>query len=126
MVLNRHFAKLLLTAIIVMTLASLAAAQNALKLEWVLSGPAIGGVTPSGKAVLNQPSLPGQLQCEVKNVNLPDGTVLTMSLGGYNAGTLTLRRGEAKMSALIPFQFRNGAVEILLGGTAIMTGRFKI
>lgn len=99
--------------------------QNALKLEWVLSGPAIGGVTPSGKAVLDQPSLPGKLRCEVKNVNLPDGTVLSVSLGGYIAGNLTLAQHSGKMEAQVPFQFRNGAVEVLLGSTAILSGRFK-
>lgn len=119
--------QLLVAAVVLMALGTWAGAnqQNALKLEWVLSGPAISGVSPSGKAVLDQPSLPGKLHCEVKNVNLPDRTVLTVSLGGYNAGPLTLSRGTGKMDAQIPFQFRNGVVEILQGSTAILTGRFK-
>jgi len=126
MVLFLRSTKLLVIAVVLVVLGSWAGAdQNALKLEWVLSGPAIGGVTPSGKAVLDQPSLPGKLRCEVKNVNLPNGTVLSVSLGGYIAGNLTLDQGSGKMEALIPFQFRNGAVEILLGSTAIMSGRFK-
>ena len=99
--------------------------QGALKLEWVLSGPAIGGVVPSGKAVVGQPSLPGRLQVEVKNVNLPDGTALSMWLGNYFAGTLNLRSRGAKLQSQIPFQFRNGFVEVRLGDTVIMSGRFK-
>ena len=126
MVLFLRSTKLLVMAVVLVVLGSWAGAdQNALKLEWVLSGPAIGGVTPSGKAVLDQPSLPGKLRCEVKDVNLPNGTVLSVSLGGYIAGNLTLDQRNGKMEALIPFQFRNGAVEILLGSTAIMSGRFK-
>jgi hypothetical protein len=122
----RRSAVLLASTIALMTLGVWAAAdQNALKLEWVLSGPAIGGIIPSGKAVLDQPSLPGTLRCEVKNVNLPDGTILSVSLGGYIAGNLTLTQGAGKMEAKIPFQFRNGAVEILQGSTAILSGRFK-
>ena len=126
MVLFLRSTKLLVMAVVLVVLGSWAGAdQNALKLEWVLSGPAIGGVTPSGKAVLDQPSLPGKLRCEVKDVNLPNGTVFSVSLGGYIAGNLTLDQRNGKMEALIPFQFRNGAVEILLGSTAIMSGRFK-
>ena len=126
MVLFLRSTKLLVIAVVLVVLGSWAGAdQNALKLEWILSGPAIGGVTPSGKAVLDQPSLPGKLRCEVKDVNLPNGTVLSVSLGGYIAGNLTLDQRNGKMEALIPFQFRNGAVEILLGITAIMSGRFK-
>jgi hypothetical protein len=126
MVLFLRSTKLLVIAVVLVVLSSWAGAgQNALKLEWVLSGPAIGGVTPSGKAVLDQPSLPGKLHCEVKGVNLPNSTVLSVSLGGYIAGNITLNQGNGKMDALVPFQFRNGAVEILSGSTTVMSGRFK-
>ena len=85
---------------------------NALKLEYVLSGPPIAGVVPSGKAVIDQPRLPGALTCEGQNVNLPKGTVLVVSVGGYRAGTLTLVGWRARMQASIPFQVRTGAFEI--------------
>jgi hypothetical protein len=106
--------------------ASALAGLNALKLEYVLSGPPIAGVVPSGRAVIDQPRLPGTLTCEVQNVNLPDGTVLVVSVNGYRAGTLTLVGGRARMQALIPFQVRTGPFEIYLGNVVIMTGRFKI
>lgn len=126
MVVYLRSTKLIVIAVVLVALGAWASADlSALKLEWVLSGPPIGGVTPSGRAVLDQPSLPGKLRCEVQNVNLPDRTVLSVSLGGYIAGNLTLTQGAAKMEALVPFQFRNGAVEILSGGSAIMSGRFK-
>jgi hypothetical protein len=109
-----------------MAFGTLATAQNALKLEWVLSGPAIGGAVPSGKAVLDQPSLPGRFRCEVKEVNLPNGSVLSVSVNGYIAGTITLDQRQGRMEALIPFEVRTGPFEILFGGTAIMTGRWKL
>ena len=125
--LPRHSAKPFVAAAVLMALgASAPAGGDARKLEYVLSGPAIGGVTPSGKAVIDQPSLPGTLTCEVQNVNLPDGTVLDVVIvDGYRAGTITLSGGRGKMQASIPFQVRTGPFEIRSGTATIMTGRFK-
>jgi hypothetical protein len=123
---NRPFSYLLVAFVLVLCVSAVAVAQqNALKLTWLLSGPAIDGVVPSGKAVLNQPSLPGELKVDIRDVNLPDGTVCTFLLGTYNAGTLTLSRGRARMEALIPFQFRNGPIEVRVNDVVILTGRFK-
>src|SRR4051812_27793043 len=102
------------------------AGGSALKLEYVLSGPAIGGGGASRKALIAQPSLPGTLTCEVQNVNLPDGTSLVVSVNGYWAGTLNLLGGRAKMQTTIPFQVRTGPFEILYNGATIMTGVWKI
>jgi hypothetical protein len=99
--------------------------NNALKLEYVLSGPAIASVVPQGKTVINQPSLPGTLTTEVQNVNLPEGTVLTVRVNFYVAGTLTITAHQGRMTASIPFQVRTGPFEILNGNTVIMTGRWK-
>ncbi len=122
-----HLAKSFVAAAVLMALGAPAlAGGDAQKLEYVLSGPAIGGVTPSGKAVIDQPSLPGTLTCEVQNVNLPDGTVLDIVIvDGYRAGTLTLSGGRGKMQASIPFQVRTGPFEVKLGTNTVMTGRFK-
>ena len=115
-----------LVASSLLVLGSFAYAADARKLEYVLSGGAINGVTPSGKAVIDQPQIPGTLTCEVQNVNLPDGTVLVVRVNFYSAGTLTLSGGRAKMQASIPFQVRTGPFEILYNGSVIMTGRWKI
>ena len=116
----------LILAVFLFSLSSLVIAQqNALKLEWVLSGPAINGTVPTGRAVLDQPSLPGKLRVEIKNVNLPNGTPCSFIMGTFNAGTLVLNKGEARLEASIPFQFRNGAIEVVANGSVIMTGRFK-
>ena len=50
-----------------------------------LSGPAIGGVVPEGRARadarVTNGSFDTTLVVEVKNVNLPDGTLLGVSIG---------------------------------------------
>ena len=102
-----------------------AGGNNALKLEYVLSGPALNGAVPSGKAVIDQPSLPGKLTCEVQNVNLPDGAVLTVTVNFYQAGTITLAGRKGRMQADIPFQVRTGPFTILYQNATIMTGRWK-
>jgi hypothetical protein len=132
MVSNRRLSASLISPVSVASLvflfASLATAggnNNALKLEYVLSGPAINGLVPQGKATINQPSLPGTLTTEVQNVNLPDGTVLKVRVNFYVAGTLTIAGHGGRMTASIPFQVRTGPFEILNGDTVIMTGRWK-
>src|ERR671935_1982611 len=81
--------------------------------EATLSGPAIGGVVPEGRAraearVING-SFDTTLVVEVKNVNLPDGTLLGVSIGagigrpgdpcGTQTGTFTLNRMRGTLTA---------------------------
>ena len=80
-----------------------------------LTGPAIGGITPTGDAKVDQskyPSVPPRLDVAVKNVNLPDGTTLYVGVGcEYHAcvdyrkaGTFTLTKREGVFSASIPVE----------------------
>lgn len=68
-----------------------------------LSGPAINGTTPSGSATADQTHDSGcggysLLTAKVSNVNLPDGTVLWVTLD-YNAvGEITLSHGSGTMA----------------------------
>src|SRR2546423_1589211 len=59
-----------------------------------LTGPAIGGVVPEGQALADQSKfLSGgstTLTVQIKNVNLPDGTALTITLDFSPVGTITL------------------------------------
>jgi hypothetical protein len=60
-----------------------------------LTGPAIGGVTPQGQALGDQSKLTAcggfvTLNISVKNVNLPDGTVLWVTVDRV-VGTITSR-----------------------------------
>ncbi|HEY7293454.1 MAG TPA: choice-of-anchor D domain-containing protein [Dehalococcoidia bacterium] len=67
-----------------------------------LSGPALNGRTPSGNATANETQFSGcggfsLLSVQVKNVNLPDGTVLWVTLDFKPVGMITLRRGSGTM-----------------------------
>jgi hypothetical protein len=68
-----------------------------------LSGPAIAGQTPSGQGVGDQSQLTScggftVIRASVKNVNLPNGTVLWVTLGGEPIGTITLSNGGGTMA----------------------------
>jgi hypothetical protein len=67
-----------------------------------LSGSAIGGKTPSGTATANETKDSGcggfsLLTVQVKNVNLPNGTVLWITLDGLSVGEITLSNGAGTM-----------------------------
>lgn len=68
-----------------------------------LSGPAFNGRTPSGSAVSDETRFSGcggfsLLSAQVKDVNLPDGTVLWVTLDFGPVGTITLRGGSGTMA----------------------------
>ena len=67
-----------------------------------LSGPTFNGKTPSGQATADMTKFSGcggfsLLSAQVKNVNLPDGTVLWVTLDFGPVGTITLRGGSGTM-----------------------------
>ena len=68
-----------------------------------LSGPAFNGRTPSGQAVADETRFSGcggfsLLSVQVKNVALPDGSVLWVTLDFKAVGTITLRGGSGTMA----------------------------
>jgi hypothetical protein len=68
-----------------------------------LTGPAIAGRTPSGQGIGDQSQLTACggftiIHANVKNVNLPDGTVLWVTLGGEPIGRITLSGGAGTMA----------------------------
>jgi hypothetical protein len=68
-----------------------------------LSGPPIGGRTPSGQGVGDQSQLTAcggftVLTASVKDVNLPNGTILWVTLGGEPIGRITLSGGAGSMA----------------------------
>jgi Putative Ig domain/Abnormal spindle-like microcephaly-assoc'd, ASPM-SPD-2-Hydin len=75
----------------------------------VLTGPAIAGKTPGGQGVGDQSQLTAcggitVITASVRNVNLPDGTVLWVTLGGEPIGRITLLGGAASMAPwTLPF-----------------------
>jgi hypothetical protein len=67
-----------------------------------LSGPTFNGKTPSGQATADMTQFSGcggfsLLSVQVKNVNLPDGSVLWVTLDFGPVGTITLRGGSGTM-----------------------------
>jgi hypothetical protein len=72
-------------------------------LREALSGPAFGGKTPSGQATADETRFSGcggfsLLSVQVKNVGLPDGAVLWVTLDFMPVGTITLRGGSGTMA----------------------------
>jgi hypothetical protein len=67
-----------------------------------LSGPTFNGKTPSGQATADETKFSGcggfsLLSVQVKDVNLPDGSVLWVTLDFKPVGTITLRGGSGTM-----------------------------
>jgi hypothetical protein len=68
-----------------------------------LTGPAIAGQTPSGQGIGDQSQLTAcggftLITASVRNVNLPNGTVLWVTLGGEPIGRITLSGGAGSMA----------------------------
>jgi hypothetical protein len=105
------------------TLAALAAApalasDDETIINAGLSGAAINGQTPEGKAVFRQrPGNDLKLEVEVQDVNLPAGTVLNVFVGSQQVATLTLntlRAGEVELETE-----RGQAVPAVTNGTTV-------
>jgi hypothetical protein len=76
--------------------------QTGRKLKEALSGPSFNGQTPSGTALADETQFSGcggfsTLSVSVKNVNLPDGTRLWVTLDFNPVGTITLSRHSGTM-----------------------------
>jgi hypothetical protein len=68
-----------------------------------LTGSALGGQTPSGQATVDESKFSGcggfsVMSAQVKNVNLPNGTVLWVTLDFKPVGTITLQGGSGTMA----------------------------
>ena len=94
-----------------------------------LTGPAINGVVPEGQALADQSKfLSGAsttLTVQVKKVNLPDGTILNVSLDFSPVGTITLSRQEGTLvTSLGHFAVSFDQVRVRNGATTILSGGF--
>lgn len=68
-----------------------------------LSGAALNGQTPSGQAAVDESTFSGcggfsVMTAQVKNVNLPNGTALWVTLDFKPVGTITLQSGSGAMA----------------------------
>jgi hypothetical protein len=78
--------------------------QTGGKLKEPLSGPVFNGRTPTGTALADETQFSGcggfsVLSVTVKNVNLPDGTRLWVTLDFGPVGVITITRGAGTMAA---------------------------
>ena len=94
-----------------------------------LSGAAINGVTPSGRATATMyPSYCGRsnsLLVSIKNVNYPDGTVVNISLDWSPIGTITLSGRQGSVTAdLGKFAVSNDEVRVAKDGKVILIGPY--
>jgi hypothetical protein len=94
-----------------------------------LSGPPINGVTPSGLATADQSQFSSGgstiLTVQVSNVNLPDGTVLGVTLDFTPVGSIVLSGGRGSTQKnLGHFAVSNDDVRVNNGNTQILIGGF--
>ena len=98
-----------------------------------LTGPAIGGILPKGKAVFRvRPSRNRtKFKVQVEQVNLPNGTMLNVEVDdtSYGSIALALQRGELELSSndgeVVPPIAAGSHVAVRLqDGTLILSGNF--
>jgi hypothetical protein len=100
-----------------------------------LSGPTIGGKTPSGQASEDESNLTacggfGVFTVSVKDVNLPNGSVLWVYLDSGPVGTITLSGGAGTMRPFIleiglrfdPVEVINGPPPVALSTPRVLSG----
>jgi hypothetical protein len=109
------------------TSPSLAASTGGTMKE-TLTGAAIGGVVPEGQALADMSHFTEggstTLTVQIRKVNLPDGTVLTVALDFTPLGSITLRGGEGTLTVSLghfgvsrdQVAVKNGSATILSGG----------
>jgi hypothetical protein len=108
------------------TAPSLAASSGG-TLKETLTGAAIGGVVPEGEALADESQFASGgstiLTVQVKKVNLPDGTVLAVSLDFTPIGSFTLSGNEGTMRAdLGHFGVSRDQVRVNSNGATILSG----
>ncbi len=107
-----------------------------IRLRTTLAGAAIGGHKPEGNADFRNDNSRMRLKVEVENVNLPDGTVLTVSIihNGVAtvAGTITFRSSsneneldlDSQNGDMVPAVVSGDMVTVSNGAQTILAGVF--
>ncbi len=97
----------------------------------ILSGSAIGGMTPRGTSVSTTfVGMPGStFQTDVSSVNLPPQTALTVSVNGTNVGQIVLspaKSGTFRISGNAPVIVSGSTVAVKNGTATILAGTFFV
>ncbi len=96
-----------------------------------LTGATINGVLPNGFAQYELHSSRTEFEVRVRQVNLPNGTVLTVSLNGTTVGQLILDGGEGRLRLRsdrgdnVPVVTAGMTVTLKNGATTILSGTFS-
>jgi hypothetical protein len=92
----------------------------------LLSGPAIDGITPSGKADFASAQGSTSLAIGAGNINLPDGTMLDIAFDGKFVGQMVVFKGSALQLPFTVPQVHAGEVMTISvgsgGGGVIILG----
>ena len=98
-------------------------------LKETLTGPAINGVVPEGQALADESQFasggPTILTVQIKKVNLPDGTVLGVTLDFTPVGAITLSGQQGTLrTSLGHFGVSRDQVRVNRASTTILIGGF--
>jgi hypothetical protein len=108
-----------------------------IRLDTKLAGGALGARRPEGNADFRSQTGRSRLNVEVENVNLPDGTVLTVSVvqGAVSTvvGTITLNSAiaenelelDSQNGAAVPALVAGNMVTVANGATIILAGALQ-
>ena len=92
----------------------------------LMSGPVIDGVAPTAKANFQAAQGETSLAVGASNLNLPDFTVLTVSLSGTDVLQLTVIGGQAgQILSPSPVVHPGELITISAGGSVILSGTFQ-
>jgi hypothetical protein len=93
----------------------------------LLSGPEIEGVVPTAKAVFQAQQGETSLAVGAANLNLPDGTLLTVALDGVDVGAMIVIGGQARLILSPSPQVHAGElITISAEGSVILSGTFIV
>ena len=103
------------------------------KLSTSLVGTSISGVTPSGKAPANQvnyPAIPDLLMVNISKMNLPNGTVVSVSMSDcprfWPVAYMNVIDGSASISTSLPSVCQTGRASSITisdqGGNVLLRG----
>jgi hypothetical protein len=96
-------------------------------LKETLTGPAVSGVVPEGQALADESRFPSGgntiLTVQIRKVNLPDGTILGVSIDFTPLGSIALAQGAGSVTvSLGHFGVSRDSVAVKNGGVTILSG----
>ncbi len=121
---------LLVVALVTALAMPLMASEIKINMRTALTGAAINGKQPKGKAEFQMESDLRRFSVEVDNVRLPNGTVLDISVNGSPVGSITLvaQGGTLFLSSAanqsVPNITVGSTVQASLAGTTVLSGKF--